>query len=775
MKRTIVALRGMVVLPQTVVHFDASRPRSIAAVEAAMEGDKILFVSAQRDPDQEEPKQGDLFETGCLIKLRQMIRLPGGSVRVLGDSLMRAELSVLYTDGPYLTGEVLYAPRLPGRFEEDANAAEALRRVIREETQAYAKENHAINEKAVMSICDADTIEEMLTVLSANLPFSWQDRQALLEASTGQQLCDRLRALLRRETHIQQIKNELQGRVKEELDQNQKEYVLREQMKVIHQELGDEDIDAETDDFAEKIRALPVEEEVREKLMREVKMLRSLGSNSQEAYVHRTYLETVLELPWGKETPEDTDIRRAKEILDRDHYGLEDVKDRVLEHLAVRKLSEGRDRTILCFVGPPGTGKTSVARSIAESLGRKYVRVCLGGVRDEAEIRGHRKTYLGSMPGRIADGLRQAGSMNPLMLLDEIDKLGNDYKGDPSSALLEVLDGEQNAHFRDHYLEIPLDLSHVMFIATANTLETIPRPLIDRMEVIEVSGYTANEKLHIAQEHLADKQRKLAGLTPEQFTLTDDAVRALIAGYTREAGVRNLERRIGELCRKTARRLLEAGDGSGEEAASARPIEASDLEDLLGPARYHAHTLQGEDEVGIVHGLAWTQVGGDMLEIEVSVMDGTGKLQLTGKLGDVMKESAQIALSYVRSIAGEYGIGADFFDHHDLHVHVPEGAVPKDGPSAGITIATAILSAVSGRRVRSDVAMTGEVTLRGRVLPIGGLKEKLLAAKAAGIREVLMPEENRPDAGELSDEITEGLTLTYVGNMSQVASSALLP
>ncbi|MBQ5951660.1 MAG: endopeptidase La [Lachnospiraceae bacterium] len=766
MKIPVVPLRGIVAIPGTAFHFDVERPRSVAAVEAALAGDKRLFVAAQKDPAVDEPGADDISAVGTVVHIRQKIPM-GSTTRVICAARSRAESTGYDMEGEYITAEVVLAPLSHDGAMADPAAREAMRRILEEDLENYVRENRTIKPETARQVMDrGGSLPEILRDLCGVLQLPWSARQHLLEAQSEDELFRRVTDLLRLETEIHHIKNEIQSEVKKSIDKNQKEYVLREQMKIIHEELGDTDVEEEADEFAQKIADMAAPDSVKEKLNKEVKLLRSLGPGNQEANVHRMYLETVLELPWGVYTEENPDVAHAREILDRDHDGLDDVKERVLEHLAVRRLTDGKNAAILCLAGPPGTGKTSVARSIAEALGRKYVRVCLGGVRDEAEIRGHRKTYLGSMPGRIAEALRQAGSMNPLMLLDEIDKLGNDYKGDPSSALLEVLDGEQNMHFRDHYLEVPLDLSAVMFVATANVLDTVPRPLLDRMEVIEIAGYSSPEKLRIAKNHLVPKQRKVCGLTEEQFGLTDEAILALISGYTREAGVRNLERRIGELCRKKARAMME-----GQEMPAV--IGAGDLEGLLGPAKHRVHPADKDDEVGLVHGLAWTQVGGETLEIEVSLMEGSGKLQLTGKLGEVMKESAQIALSYVRSVAADYGISAEFFDKHDIHVHVPEGAVPKDGPSAGISIATAILSAVSGKKVRADLAMTGEVTLRGRVLPIGGLKEKLLAAREAGIGEVLLPSENEPDARELADEVTSGLTLTYVGNMSEVAQAAL--
>ena len=763
----VIALRGLCVLPEMVVHFDVSREKSIGAVEAAMRTDQRLFVVAQRDVETEDPAQEDLFRIGTIVRIKQMLRMPNKIVRVLVEGVDRAELISLVEGEEYLYGEV-EVRSLPSAYGEiDSLTQEAMSRILKEDLAAYSVANPMVGGQLFGQLENISGLSRLLSAIALNLPFGWVEKQNILNAENYSDMYSYIEKLLRHETEVFQIKNELQGKVKESIDQNQKEYVLREQMRVIREELGEENVPEEAEEFTRRVKEMKASDEVKEKLFKEISRFRTMGSNNQEAYVLRTYLETVLELPWGIETEENTDILHAEEILNQDHYGLEKIKDRIVEHLAVRLLTGGRDRAILCLVGPPGTGKTSVARSIARALNRNYVRVCLGGVRDEAEIRGHRKTYLGSMPGRIAEGLRQAKSCNPLMLLDEIDKLGNDYKGDPSSALLEVLDSEQNCRFRDHYLEVPLDLSKVLFVATANTLDTVPKPLLDRMEIIEVSSYTANEKFHIAKEYLVPKQKKQNGLAENQFSISDNAIRKVIQNYTREAGVRSLERRIGELCRKAAREMLE----TKKEGVR---ITEGNLEKYLGTEKITYEKANETDEIGIVRGLAWTSAGGDTLEIEVNVMEGTGKVQLTGQLGDVMKESAQTAISYIRSIGPNYDLDGEYFDHHDIHIHIPEGAVPKDGPSAGITMATAILSAVSKRKVKAELAMTGEITLRGRVLPIGGLKEKLLAAKTADIHHVLVPEKNRSDVAELSKEITNGLEITYVKGMEDVVERAFV-
>ena len=760
-----VAMRGMTVLPGMILHFDINRARSIEAVQKAMVNDQRLFLVSQQDASVEEPKGEDLYTVGTIARIKQMLKLPNRNVRIMVEGMKRARLLTIEKEDPYLVCEV---QPLEDQGVLDPVSEGAMARVIREQLEACLLELPQAPKELRRYVTEEEELARLLDGVAGHLPMPNPARQRYLEEDSlegrfrmiGQKLSDEL--------EIQKIKKNFQEMVKNRIDENQKEYILREQMKLIREELGEENSSTDADHYLEELEKLKIDKASKEKIEKEISRFRALPYGSQESSVARTYIEALLDMPWNKASKEILNLKKAKEILDEDHYGLEKVKDRVLEYLAVRALNGKGESPILCLVGPPGTGKTSIARSVARALNRKYVRICLGGVRDEAEIRGHRKTYVGAMPGRIAAGIRQAGVKNPLMLLDEIDKVSSDYKGDVSSALLEVLDGEQNSKFRDHYLELPLDLSEVLFIATANSTQTIPGPLLDRLELIEVSSYTENEKYHIADQYLAEKQRKKNGLTKEQFTISPDALKKLIRNYTREAGVRSLERRIGELCRKAAREILE---GKREQVR----ITCRNLSRYLGKEMITFEDANEEDAVGIVRGLAWTSVGGDTLQIEVNVMPGKGEISLTGQLGDVMKESAQTAISYIRSISGEHKIPEDYFEHHDIHIHIPEGAVPKDGPSAGITMATAILSAVKGEKVRADVAMTGEITLRGRVLPIGGLKEKLLAAKMARLKRVLVPEENRRDVEELSREITDGLEILYVKQMEQVWEAARVP
>ena len=648
----------------------------------------------------------------------------------------------------------------------DSLTQEAMLRILKDKLEEYGRVNPKITKEILPNLLIITDLNEMLDQIAIQLPWDYTIRQTVLENSSLSARYEVVMHTLLTEMEIYRIKKEFQEKVKSDIDQNQKEYILREQMKVIRQELG-EDAVSDADEYQKKLDALKADKEVKEKLHKEIERFRNMPAGSQEANVLRTYVETLLDLPWKKMSKDNDDIKHAEKILNEDHYGLEQVKERILEYLAVRALTKKGTSPIICLVGPPGTGKTSIARSVARALNKKYVRISLGGVRDEAEIRGHRKTYVGAMPGRIVEGMRQASVCNPLMLLDEIDKVSSDYKGDTSSALLEVLDGEQNVKFRDHYVELPIDLSQVLFIATANTTQTIPGPLLDRMELIEVNSYTENEKFHIARDYLVTKQMERNGLKEGQITFSDKSLEKIIHNYTREAGVRNLERRIGDVCRKAARQFL-------EDKKKSIKITESNLEKYLGKEKVTFENANEEDEIGIVRGLAWTSVGGDTLQIEVNVMPGKGSLLMTGQLGDVMKESAQTALTYVRSVCPEYGIADDYFEKHDLHIHIPEGAVPKDGPSAGITMATAMLSAVTGKSVQSKVAMTGEITLRGRVLPIGGLKEKILAAKMAHIEKVLVPDKNRPDMAELSKEITRGLDIVYVKAMEDVVSEAFV-
>lgn len=760
----VVALRGLTILPGMVQHFDVNRPRSVAAVEKAMIGDQKLFLVSQRHPEIPDPELKDLYQVGTIGVVKQLVKLPGKTVRVLVEGLERAELLDFDSQEPCLIGEI--SSMEPEQEDADDLAKEAMVRIIREKLEEYGTVNLRAAKENLPSLLLINDLSELLDQIAIQLPWDYTVRQNVLECTLLSVRYETVLQTLLTEMEVYRIKKDFQEKVKADIDKNQKEYILREQMKIIRQELGEDTSLSDADDYQEKAEKLEAEKEVKEKLLKEVGRFRTMPTGSQEANVLRTYIETLLELPWKKMSKDNDDILHAQEVLNEDHYGLEKVKERILEYLAVRSLTKKGTSPIICLVGPPGTGKTSIARSVARALNKKYVRISLGGVRDEAEIRGHRKTYVGAMPGRLAEGLRQAGVSNPLMLLDEIDKVSSDYKGDTSSALLEVLDGEQNVRFRDHYIEVPIDLSQVLFIATANTTQTIPGPLLDRMEVIEVNSYTENEKFHIAKDYLVGKQRERSGLTEEQIVFSDKSLEKIIHNYTREAGVRNLERRIGDVCRKAARGYLE------DKKHSRIRITESNLEKYLGKEKITFEDANEEDEVGIARGLAWTSAGGDTLQIEVNVMPGKGNLLMTGQLGDVMKESAQTALTYVRSICPEYGLADDYFEKHDLHIHIPEGAVPKDGPSAGITMATAMLSAVTGKKVLAKVAMTGEITLRGRVLPIGGLKEKILAAKMAHIKKVLVPEKNRPDIGELSKEITKGLEIVFVKNMESVVKEA---
>ena len=728
-----VALRGMTILPGMVQHFDVSRPKSIAAVEKAMLGDQKLFLVSQKRPEIPDPELSDLYQIGTVSVVKQLVKLPSKNVRVLVEGLEKAELLCFDTEEPYLMGEI----SLMGEEEEDTEplAGEAMLRILKDKLEEYGTVNQRVAKEILPALLLIGDLKEMLKQIPIQMPWDYTVCQAILECSSISAKYEAVLQTLMTEMEVYRIKKEFQEKVKADIDQNQKEYILREQMKIIRQELGEDNPLSDADEYQKKTESLKADKEVKEKLLKEIGRFRTMPAGSQEANVLRTYIETLLELPWKKTSKDNEDIRHAEKILNEDHYGLEKVKERILEYLAVRSLTKKGTSPIICLVGPPGTGKTSIARSVAKALNKKYVRISLGGVRDEAEIRGHRKTYVGAMPGRLVEGLRQAGVANPLMLLDEIDKVSSDYKGDTSSALLEVLDGEQNVKFRDHYVEVPVDLSQVLFIATANTTQTIPGPLLDRMELIEVNSYTENEKFHIAKDYLVGKQIERNGLTPQQIVFSDKC----------------LEKKQGPI-----------------------RVNEGNLEKYLGKERVSFEDANEEDEVGIVRGLAWTSVGGDTLQIEVNVMPGKGNLLMTGHMGDVMKESAQIALTYVRSICPDYQVADDYFEKHDLHLHIPEGAVPKDGPSAGITMATAMLSAVIGRKVLAKVAMTGEITLRGRVLPIGGLKEKILAAKMAHIKKVLVPDKNRPDMAELSKEITRGLEIVYVKNMDEVIKEAFV-
>lgn len=759
-----VALRGLTILPGMIAHFDVSRERSLRAVEEAMEQDQKIYLVTQRNVDSEDPTQEDLYQMGIVADIKQVVRLQNDVVRILVDGISRAALLGFTGNEKYLEAEICYYDSNADSLPEDLR--EAMLLGVREAFHRYAAVVGKISKELIRQIDQYEDLEKLIDYVTNNLPVSYELKQQVLEAEDINDRYQVIVSLLLSQVEVISIKNELQKKVKVRVDKHQKEYVLREQLGVIREELG-ENADSEADEYEKKLSELDAPDYVKEKTKKEIKRFRNMSSSSSESTVERGYIETVLELPWNKMSVDNKDLDHAAQVLDDDHYGLKDVKERILEFLAVRNLTSKGESPIICLVGPPGTGKTSIARSIASALEKKYVRISLGGVRDEAEIRGHRKTYIGAMPGRIVNGLRQAGVSNPLMLLDEIDKVSSDYKGDTSAALLEVLDSEQNCRFRDHYIEMPVDLSEVLFIATANEVSGIPKPLLDRMELIEVSSYTENEKFHIAKEHLVEKQKSKNGIKKEQLTITDSALKDIIRLYTREAGVRSLERTIGKLCRKAAREIF-------KDSEAAVKVTKTNLKTYLGNPKYSPEKKNDHAEVGIVRGLAWTSVGGVTLEVEVNVLPGKGELVLTGKLGDVMKESAQAALSYVRSISEGYGIDADFYTKHDIHIHIPEGAVPKDGPSAGITMATAMLSAITDRAVRADVAMTGEITLRGRVLPIGGLKEKLLAAKVIGIKTVCIPKDNEKDLEEISKEITDGMEIVPVERFSQVEKIAFV-
>lgn len=764
-----VTLRGLTILPGMVIHFDLSRDASISSVEQAMLGDQRLLVVSQKDPGKENPGMEDIYDVGTVTLIRQVSKLPEHILRVLVEGVSRARIHGFSQTANGIVTQVSY--ERDDRADIDEVSAEAMTRTVKEALEAYGACFPKVGKAVQDQIEEGMELGKILDSITINMPLPVADKQKILSAISVRERFSILTEILTREVEVIRIKSDLAKNIRQRIDKNQRDYILREQMQYIKEELGENNTDSDVEQFlaeAEKLKAKP---EVKGKIRKEIRRYKNVAGSGSESAVERAYIETLLELPWDKASRDSRDLEGAEKILNEQHYGLEKVKERMLEFLAVRMLTGNAGSQIICLVGPPGTGKTSVAKSVAEALKKKYVRICLGGVRDEAEIRGHRKTYVGAMPGRIVAAVKQAGVKNPLMLLDEIDKLGSDYKGDPASALLEVLDGEQNHAFRDHYVEIPIDLSEVLFIATANSRDGIPRPLLDRMEIIEVNSYTANEKFHIAREHLVKKAFRKNGIRKGEIAFSDEAIRDIVRFYTREAGVRGLERQIGAVCRKEARAIFDRRKQKLTEEVNITPDK---LEHYLGKPKYRQDKINEKPEVGIVRGLAWTSVGGDTLQIEVNVMPGEGKIDLTGQMGDVMKESARTALSYVRSVSGKYKVAENFYKKKDFHIHIPEGAVPKDGPSAGITMATALLSAVTHMSVRADLAMTGEVTLRGRVLPIGGLKEKVLAAKMAEVKTVLVPKENEKDIEEIPEEVKEGLEILFVETMEEVADLALL-
>lgn len=764
-KLPMLALRGKYIFPNTVIHFDVSRSKSIRAIEEAMEKDQLIFLNNQMDPTVEDPGIIDLYNVGTLAKIKQMVKLPQNIVRIFAEGLFRAEMTGVVDEEPLFRVEIAY-----NHVEQEPFAPyerEAMIRSIKESFEYYTEAWSQMDQNLVSYILMQQDLELLVDQLATHIPFSLEDKQRILEEMDLKTRCEDMLALLGEELEVMQIRSEIQKKVRANVDKNQKEYMLREEMKVIREELGETSVEDEAQEFLDQLRKLKASKEVKDKIKKEIGRFQAIGMSTPESSVLRTYIETMLDVPWERRSRDSQDLDRAEEILNEDHYGLEKVKERILEYLAARAMSGKKDAAILCLVGPPGTGKTSIARSIAKATDKEYIRLSLGGVRDESEIRGHRKTYVGAMPGRIVEALRRVKVRNLLMLLDEVDKVGKDQRGDTASALLEVLDPEQNEHFQDHYLEVPLNLSDVLFIATANDLSPIPRPLLDRMEIIEVSSYSENEKYHIARRYLVKKQREANGLSEQQIQWREEALRFLISSYTREAGVRDLERKIGQVSRKVTKDIF-------QKKHRKVTITKKKVQDYLGNPPYEWEKESLKDQIGIVHGLAWTSVGGETLKIEVNVMPGKGRVQVTGSLGDVMKESSQAAISYIRSQSRKHKIKSDFFEKHDIHIHVPEGAVPKDGPSAGITMTTAVLSAITKKKVHGDLAMTGEVTIRGEVLPIGGLKEKLLAAKRLGIRKVLVPKFNAKDVREFHEEITDGLEIVYVKDMNQVIKEAMI-
>lgn len=762
----VVPLRGMTILPGMLIHFDISRNKTIAAIEEAMKEDQMTFLITQLNGEIEDPGEEDLYSVGTIAEIKQLIKLPGDILRVMVQGIKRARLETVISQEPYVIADISAYEKDDKRLYSKIEI-KAMISGMRDILEQYFIENSKIGKSVMSQLISMGDVEELIDLIAINIPFGFEDKQRILEAIDVIERYNLVAVILTDEINLLRIKKDFQAKVKAKVDKNQKEYILREQLKLIREELGESNTVSDAENYSNELKELKASKIVKDKIEKEIKHFKNIGSSSTESAVVRGYIETLLALPWENESKDNDNLKHASKILDEDHYGLEKVKERILEFLAVRKLTKGGESPIICLVGPPGTGKTSIAKSVARALNKEYIRISLGGVRDEAEIRGHRKTYVGAMPGRIVTGLKNAGVKNPLMLLDEIDKVGSDQRGDTSSALLEVLDSEQNNKFADHYVEIPVDISDVLFIATANSLQTMAKPLLDRMEVIEVSSYTLNEKVHIGKEHLIQKQMKKNGIEKKQLSISSKALELIITGYTREAGVRNLERKIGEICRKTAREIIE------DKKVNVK-INEKNLSKYLGKLRFTYDEINEEDEVGIVKGLAWTSVGGDTLQIEVNAMPGKGKIELTGQLGDVMKESARAGMSYIRSIGEKYQIKNDYFDKNDIHIHIPEGGVPKDGPSAGITMATAVISAITGRKIRADIAMTGEITLRGKVLPIGGLKEKLIAAKTAKVKLVLVPKKNQKDIEEMSNEILEGIKIKFVGNMEEVLKVALV-